>query len=322
MDDTPSLDRIKKLQFHYWFADKTHTMDAWVLNKCEREILEIVKITARLCDVSVTAETEPSGKGGLKSWLTLTAKSPKRTPQEKIALVTILVSGVLVSGGETPLAARLDERLVGASSPEALAHEQHMQLLVEKLKAEIAQRMPLLEQQAALKKRRSNYFEILRKYKKVNRVSIQVTDGAKKPVMTEQFIERNRFEAFKVSAGARATHLMENAVVTIISPVLVAGKHKWKGTYNNKPISFTMKSGEFMALVQSGKVEFKSGTSINCTLEIEKKLNPLGAEKITGYTIVAVSSYFENGKTIETQEAKQKQKESAASKKQLDLFAQ
>jgi hypothetical protein len=44
-------------------------------------------------------------------------------------------------------------------------------------------------------------------------------------------------------------------------------------------------------------------------------------ERIIGYNILGVNSYSENGKPIETPEAKQKQKVNTANKKQLDLFA-
>ena len=34
-----------------------------------------------------------------------------------------------------------------------------------------------------------------------------------------------------------------------------------------------MKSDEFMQLVQAGKMEFKNGTTINCTLQMEKRMS-------------------------------------------------
>ena len=87
MANAPDLfGMISKLQFHYWFSDKTHTMDALVHNKCEHELLELTKAVAKLCGVAIKMETEPSGKGGLKSWLTLAAKSPKKNTSPKNCL--------------------------------------------------------------------------------------------------------------------------------------------------------------------------------------------------------------------------------------------
>jgi hypothetical protein len=91
------LRKVNKLQLHYWFGDKSHTMDALIHNKCERELLEITKAIATLCGASIKMETEPSARGGLKSWLTISAKSEKKTPPSKIALVTTLATACIVT---------------------------------------------------------------------------------------------------------------------------------------------------------------------------------------------------------------------------------
>ena len=149
-----------------------------------------------------------------------------------------------------------------------------------------------------------------------------MTDDLKKPISEEQFVARDGFKNFILSSDQLVPLVLENAIIEIISPVLIKGRHKWKGVFNDSHISFSMKSDEFMAMVQTGKVEFKSGSTINCTLEIEKKINGVGIEKITGYNIIRVGSYFENGKSIETTESKQhRQKQNTTSKRQLDLFA-
>jgi hypothetical protein len=322
MDDTPDLSAISKLQFHYWLSDKTHSMDALVYNKCEREVLEIARMVAKLCGVSIVMETEPSGKGGIKSWLTLTAKSPKKTAHEKIALVNVLVAASIVSGGNVqsePLLINVIDNLFADQNVDAGQQGLGFEQMV-RLKGEAVSMLSQIEQNGTIKKRRSNFYQLVSKYHKVKGISVVITDTAKKPITKEQLISRDRFNAFKVSSGSTLTYILESAVVDIISPVLVTGKHKWKGIYNNKSISFTMKSDEFLSMVQSGRVEFKSGSSINCRLEVEKKINSAGIEKVTGYNIIGVASYSENGKTTETPETKQKQKENVVNKKQLDLF--
>ena len=128
------------------------------------------------------------------------------------------------------------------------------------------------------------------------------------------------FKTFILKSDQLAPHVLENVLIQIISPVLITGKYKWKGVYNGSPISFSMKSDEFISMVQSGKVEFKSGTTINCTLEIEKKINSEGLEKVTSYNIMQVGSYVEHGKTVDITEVKQQRQKPVAPKKQLDLF--
>lgn len=323
MANAPDLfGMISKLQFHYWFSDKTHTMDALVHNKCERELLELIKAVAKLCGVVIKMETEPSGKGGLKSWLTLSAKSPKKTPPVKIALVNALVAASVCTPNNTSAQAVIDswlDKLFEEKEPDD-AKRISLQQDILKVKAAASNLSSLLDQDSVVKKRRSNFYDLLRKYQKVKSISVSLTDETKKLVTEEQHVEREGFKNFIVQSNAVAPQIVEKAQIEIISPVLTKGKHKWRGMYNGSAISFVMKSDDFMEMVQSGKVEFKSGSTILCSLQIEKKINGVGAERVIGYSIVSVNSYSEGGKTIETPEAKQKQKQNTVSKRQLDLF--
>ena len=322
-DNSSTYHTINKLQFHYWFSDKTHTMDALVHNKCERELLELTKVIAKLCGLAIKMETEPSGKGGLKSWLTITAKSPKKTPAAKVALLNTLVAASVATPNHASISEVATILFDKILAEKELNEEQRDQLERDKtqLKADALNLLPLLDQNSVIKKRRSNFFDLLRKYQKVKSISVTLTDDTKKSVTEEQVVTRDVFKTFIISSGVVAPQRIENAQIEIISPVLVTGRHKWKGMYNGSAIAFIMKSDDFMAMVQSGKVEFKSGSTITCTLEIEKKMNGVGVERIIGYNILGVNSYSENGKPIETPEAKQKQKTNTANKKQLDLFA-
>lgn len=313
---------ISKLQFHYWFSDKSHTMDALIHNKCERELLELTKAVAKLCEVNIKMETEPSGKGGIKSWFTVLAKTPKKTPAIKINLVQVITAASVITPHHQSIEASVDlllNRLMEDSNHNTTAQEE-IQKERELLKAAAATRIAFVDQDGVVKKRRSNFYDLLRKYQKVKRFSVALTDGSKKPITEEQVITREDFKSFIVSSNTVPPQLVENAQIEIVSPVLTKGNHKWRGVYNGAMISFAMKSDDFMTLVQTGKVEFKSGSSITCTLQIEKKINAMGVERIIGYHILGVSSYSENGHTIETPEAKQKQKQTVASKRQLDLF--
>ncbi len=319
-DSADVFDVISKLQFHYWFSDKTHTMDALVHNKCERELLEITKAIAKLCGVSIKMETEPSGKGGLKSWLTVTAKTPRKTPAAKVALVNVLVASSITTPNQSSASEAtnllLDSLLMDLAADNELSESRKE--AIAQLKTAAVPLLPLLDQNSVVKKRRSNFYDLLRKYQKVKSISVTLTDDAKKAVSEEQMVVRDGFKSFLVSSNAVAPQVIEHAQIEIISPVLVKGKHKWRGMYDGTPISFVMKSDDFMTMVQSGKVEFKSGSTINCTLQIEKKINSVGAERIIGYNILGVASYAENGKTVET--AEPKQKPATVSKRQLDLF--
>jgi hypothetical protein len=312
---------IRKLQFHYWLSDRTHTMDALVLNKCERELLEITRTVARICKVSLIMETEPSGKGGLKSWLNLLPKTPRKTDPVRLTLVNALVASSILTlpkASTGPVLNRLLESLLAEAEETDRAG---LDQWIQQIKERAVNILPLVDQNRVLKKRRSNLFSLLSKYPKVKGFSVALTNESRKPVSEDQLLLRENFQYYKVVTDTVAPELVEQAQIEIISPVLVKGRHKWKGLYQQAPISFVMKSDDFMELVQSGKVEFKSGSTITCTLEIEKKMTVTGELRVTGYTILSVSRYSENGKTLEMPEEKPRQKQApAVSKRQLDLF--
>lgn len=321
-DTSDSYRIIRKIQFHYWFSDKSHMMDALVHNKCERELLELTKVVAKICGVSIKMETEPSGKGGLKSWLSISAKLPKKTPAMKVALINTLVAASVATPSASSAQVVVDAWVNQLMSDKEMNDAPRVQLQQElsQLKEQATALIPRVDQNTIIKKRRSNFYDLLRKYEKVKNFSVTLTDDAKKSVTEEQLIARDTFPQFLITANTSVTEIIELAPIEIISPVLVKGHHKWKGMYLGSAISFAMKSSDFMELVQSGKIEFKSGSMIHCTLEIEKKMNGAGIERIKGYNILGVSSYSETGKTIETTEGKQKQKQNVISKRQLDLF--
>ena len=113
---------------------------------------------------------------------------------------------------------------------------------------------------------------------------------------------------------------IEKAEIEIISPVLKKGKYKWTGYYKGEVISFNMHSNEFKTLVQSGEIEFKNGSSINCFLKIKRKIDNEGIEKIVGYDVERVHFYFQNEEPIETSEGKQYRRVKEAEKNQTRLF--
>lgn len=113
---------------------------------------------------------------------------------------------------------------------------------------------------------------------------------------------------------------VEEAVIEVIAPVLKKGNYKWIGIYQGEPISFSMKSDEFKALVQNGQVEFKNGSSINCHIQIKRKINSEGLVMNVGYEVMRVNNYFENEHPIETKEGKHHRQIKEAQKAQLKLF--
>ena len=55
-----------KFQIHYYFEDNSHSMNAYVRNKAEKDMLDALNRIGLLCDNEVLLETEAYKEGGLK----------------------------------------------------------------------------------------------------------------------------------------------------------------------------------------------------------------------------------------------------------------
>lgn len=310
------------LEIHYFFGDDSHTMDANILNKCDHEILSIIKEVADTFFAEIAVETEPIAEGGIRKWLKIASKTEKINAPITTAFLTALILAVLV----TPVG-KISEKLI-----EKIFEDTEMSnLQKEKLKNEIRilKKYQIDEQQDSLnninyniliKKRKSNFYELLDNYPKVVKVSFSTLDSVEKIKAIEKFVQKEDFGQFVLVTDELQTIVRENAIIEIVAPVLKKGKYKWIGHYNGDIIHFNMKSEEFRRLVQDGKVEFKNGSSINCSLEIRRKISGEGVELITGYDVIRVDYYFQNSKPVETKEGKTHRQVKEAQSAQLNFF--
>lgn len=312
------------LKLHYWFNDDTHTMDAFVNNKCDAEFLGIINELASIIGADLTIETQPLAEGGLIRWFRIKLKKNNI----KDAILVGVLTGILTTIIATPISTSISEvtkhiieKTFNDSELETLEKEK-LKLEIEILKKELLIKNHQIGQNNKIKKRKSNFYEGLEIYKKVEGISLTVIDEEKQVTIREELIERKQFKEFILVSDELEPIENDNAIIEIISPVLKKGKFKWTGIYNGDLIDFNMKSNEFKTLVQTGKVEFKNGSSINCLLKIRRKVDNEGNERITGYDVIRVNKYFENDKPIETPEGRYHRKKNEADKNQLKLYAE
>ena len=311
------------IELHYWFDENTHLMDALVQNKCEYEFLGIINQIASTFKVQITIETEPLADGGLKRWFKIASKDENKNATITIAIITAILTGIIV----TPITSSISktteiliEKIFEDDDIKELEKEK-LKLEIEKLKHETKANTELLDNNNIVKKKKSNFYDTLEKYPKVEKVSFLITDESKHDKFEERTVFRKDFKQFILVTDDLESVEVDNAVIEIISPVLKKGSYKWMGIYNGEPITFSMKSKEFKSLIQTGEIKFKNGTSINCFLIIKKKIDNEGLEKISGVEVIRVNHYFENDKPIETPEGKRHRRNKELEKLQLDIFA-
>lgn len=317
-----SILRGNTIELHYWFNDNSHTMNAIVFNKCEYEFLGVAKEIFQKLKVDVEIETEPLGEGGLRSWFKFKSNDKNAL---KVGVALFLITNVL----GTPLTTTLEE-LTRMAIQSVFESEEVKQLKEQKKIAELKYDIAKIEAETVrlsrsidenvVKKKRSNYYETISACNKVEKVTVSITDGYKSNSYFQKEINKVDFPNYIMTSDEIEPDNDENAIIEIVSPVLKKGKYKWTGIYNGEVISFTMKSNEFKTLVQTGKVLFKNGSSINCHLITHKKINAEGEVRISGYEVLLVNHYFENDKPVETPEGKRKRQIREDEEKQLKLF--
>lgn len=298
-------------------------MDAVIQNKCEYEFLGVLKEISAVFNVDIIIETEPLAGGGLRSWFKIISKEENKKATIKVAIIVALITSIITTPITTTIS-KITETLIENIFEDDEIKElekEKIKLEIENLKIDIKQKNLQLNHNNVIKKKKSNFYETLGKYPKVNKVSFTLENQSKVQISEEKIVVRKDFKNYILVSDDLDPIMADNTIIEIISPVLKKGKYKWVGIYNGDSISFNMKSKEFKILVQTGDIQFRNGTSIDCLLSINKKIDNEGIEKIVGYNVLRVNNYFENDRPIETHEGKRYRKKKEAEKQQFNLFA-
>lgn len=307
-------------EVHYLFIDRSHTIDAIVQNKCEYEIIGIIQELGKILQLDILIETEPIGEGGVRRWFKVMRREENRSATITTAVLVALITLILI----TPLTEITEQIIEGWFEDKELLElqKEKLRLEIKKLKFEDTIGQNKIDSNTVIKKKRSNYYEKLKEYPKVESVSFKSWDEKREHGTKEQSVPRMNFDRFVLTTDEVTPIEDTNAVIEIISPVLKKENYKWTGYYLGQPISFSMNSKEFRALIQKGKVEFKNGSSFDCNLIIKRKMNTEGIVINSTYTVTRVNKYFENNKPIETREGRSNRivKEQESKFIQLKLF--
>lgn len=336
MEDTYQQNKI---ELHYWLKDNSHTMDAFTLNRCEWELINLLKEIASTIDIDISIESEAISEGGIIQNFRVAIRKCKEGSITYAVLMTLLTGsiGTPLSIGATKLIEKLfeDDEIISLEKQkktveieETAARAELIKAQTENIKADTEKKnidnkiyAEKLANNTKITKRSSNFYEQVSKEKKVDKISINLVDAHKNISLKEITVSKSDFINFILSTNELETLIDENASIEIISPVLNKGNYQWKGIYGGETINFNMRSNEFKTLVQTGKVEFKSGTYIRCILEMPRIMNNLGEEIISSYNITKVIGFYNGISFNETDEGKKYIRKKEADKAQLDLFS-
>ncbi len=318
--------QVKKFELHYYFGDDLHQMDAAIRHRCEGELLKILGELSHVLHAPLSIETVAYSEGGLKELYSF-AKNNKFLS----GLLAGIVSGVLINVISAEITK--DKELINLQKQELrLEIELKKQQLYDKKKqinennnadAVISIQNDLvfiLNNDYRVVKARSEFYKNLQNYHRITKFSGQQMDAENTPVSEAKIIERDQFHNFILTTDELPKEFDENAAIELISPVLKKGNYKWRGIYNGEPIDFYMKDSIFKSSVINQQVAFKNGISLQCVLEISKKMNEIGDIYVSNYSVTTIVTYDYAGKKIQTNQGKQYFREKSELASQLNLF--
>ena len=305
------------LETHYYFTDDSHSMNAFVKNRCDRALLAIIEESSKELGLqnNLTVEVIPLSEGSLVEWIEfiLSPTGAITTAGASAAILSLFIEVMAQLRSRKP-----------PSVPETALDIEIKNLDIEKKKLEIK----LLQKRLAdtpdseqtnskvnlegsetktkdlkeavyevlinnykVRKNVSVFYENLIDYSKVEAVGYTTYDKNHKVVIPEMKVNRNEFDDF-IFDLTEFEEIDDNAKIHIFSPNLDKGRHKWRGLYEkeNKVIEFSLNDKDFKNNVESGAIIFKNGSMIKAELAIKIKLDMSGNESSRSYTVTEVIS--------------------------------
>lgn len=327
------MEIAKKLEVHYYLANESHSMDAFVRNKCEAELLVIFHELCTTIGVDVPIEALAHQEGGLRDyWKLLGENSAQFT-------IVGLIFNIVLSMVSTVLTR------IPVSDPEKDAREKQIQeltieekkliieerrLALERLRKEAQQGIPsketiegaakAVEQNPQIQTRRSNFYRVLSNHEKVTGIGFSAIGQDGKSIEQERFVPRADFKKYVLTTNELPVETIDGAFIEIVAPVLKEGNYKWRGIYEGESISFSMTDAEFRKSVLDEEVSFQHGSGINCVLQISRKFNALGDVVSTSHSVVTVIEKTDGASTYETPQGKKHRAYKKYNENQANLF--
>lgn len=301
------------IELHYYFSDKEHRIDAFIENRCEYELLTFMKEISKYFELEFIFETELTQAGGIRKFFKLLPTNLSKSDNKKIAIgiITALYVNITTTCLISPLSTAITESIKyaihGMFEDKELSELQKEKLReeIKALKLDNQKKQEEIEKNDQLKIRRSNFYEILNNYERLESVEFIGEDEDKNRILEYGKISQDNFKDYIIVREELTDQIIENAKIVIISPVLTKMNKniKWKGLYNGELITLTMKSEEFITSIDDGLIEFKNGFIITCNLRIEREKTKSAEEKHK-YIVTEVISYIVDDKILETLEGK------------------
>ena len=327
------MEIAKKLEVHYYLANESHSMDAFVRNKCEAELLAIFRELCTTIGVDIPIEALAHQEGGLLDYWDLLGKNINQITAVALIFGTLLTMANIVLTRipvSDPEKDAREKQIQELTIEEKLLAIEERKLALEKLKKEAQQGIPsqetiegvakAVEQNFKIQTRRSNFYRALSSHEKVTGIGFSAIGQDGQPIEQEKFVPRADFKKYVLTTNELPFEPIDGAFIEIVAPVLKEGSYKWRGIYEGELIKFSMTDAEFRKSVLNEEVSFQHGSGINCVLHIFRKFDELGDVVITGYSVVTVIEKTDGTSTYETPQGKKHRAYKKYIENQANLF--
>lgn len=183
-----------KLELRYYFNDKSNYIDALIRNKCEKELLTLVRFIADLLDVKMMIYSEPFLKEGGFSELWGVAGRNSRANSIVLSLVMHLLTRPTIT---------LDGELLPALS---VSEEEKMEEEITVLRAQLKEKktpaiiphelIAQLNTLPRIRKCKSVFFEAVKSYPKVTRIAVREVNENNRSRSGSLEVKREQFVQF------------------------------------------------------------------------------------------------------------------------------
>lgn len=297
------MEVANKFELHYYLNDESHQINAFLRNKCEAELLAIISEISAILDIEAELVATAAKEGGFREfWDVVKGNANAITVVLLVAQLMLTVAPMLHESEKEALEKELNRLQIEESK-----------LNIQKLREEVKAAAPSpetiertaqhLSNNLKIIKRKSNFYAALSKKQEVSKIGFSVLNANFVPQTDERQVERRDFRKYVLNSNKLRAEEVE-AEIEIVSPVLKDGNYKWKGIYNDQPISFDMLDLVFKDMVLLDNIPFQHGSSIICILRIGRELDEVGDVKVTGYAVTTVIEKIDGSTSIETSQGK------------------
>lgn len=305
---------MNEIVIHFHLPENKHEMNAKVLNVCEAKVIAIIEQIIETLglqnelQLSMVARSE----GGIRDRLKYQIVS--LCGQLLVSSISAVVGGLTVHYLTKSPSAEIQNIASYTNNINELATQikQNTDLQLEEqqkqtqILAGMATGIVRLAQdtntQNDIKKKQSGLYKNLAADNDIEKFSVESVDEDTNEFVEQASVSREEFGTFVLDSGDLEPEIDRNATIAIISPVLNDnGRLKWKGEYNGEIIDFYMSDDDFKQSILLNQVKFGANDLLSGVLKKNRKINEVGEEVITGYSVEAVFGFeHDDGSYTET----------------------